>query len=160
MFKKKNIRVVDHMQFQEDNVESLMTNIILHGMQITIVNVYATPYATLPNILDILEKTFSNISISKPIIILGDFNVKMHEHNTRTKTVKYYMHSHNLHFLLDTNTYMHTSLIDHVWSNITNNYKIYKLDTYWLDHDTICPIMDHVHADESQNTSNSFHICN
>jgi len=61
------------MQFEEDNVEALMENIILHGMQIRIVNIYETPYATLTNILSIIEKTFSNISIGKPMLIVGDF---------------------------------------------------------------------------------------
>lgn len=52
---KENIRIVEHMEFQEENVEPLMESIILHGMQIIIVSVYSKPYATLPNILNIIE---------------------------------------------------------------------------------------------------------
>ena len=44
------------MKFQEDNVESYMESIILHGIHIIIINVYAKPYATFPNILNIIEK--------------------------------------------------------------------------------------------------------
>lgn len=40
-------------------------------MQITIANVYATPDATLPNTLIIIKKTLCNISIGKPVLIIG-----------------------------------------------------------------------------------------
>lgn len=74
------------MLFQEDNVEALVVSIILHGMHIAIVNVYVPPYATFPNILNIIEKSLCNISSGKPIVTV---HVNMHQSSNRTKTLKY-----------------------------------------------------------------------
>lgn len=58
--------------------------------------------------------------------MIGDFNVDMLQRNNKTKELNDYMSNYNLHFLLNKKT----SLIDDVWSNITNNYNIFILDAY------------------------------
>ena len=85
----------------------------------------------------------------KKIVIVGYFNVDMLQSNNKTKALNDYMPNYNLHFLLSKKSQTPSSLIDHVWSNITSNYKIFILDAYWTDHDTICLILSYSNANKS-----------
>jgi hypothetical protein len=49
---KKYIPILEHMHFEEQNVEALLTKEIVHGSQIAILNIYVAPHATLTSILE------------------------------------------------------------------------------------------------------------
>jgi exonuclease III len=140
---KKHITLLEHRHFEEYNVEAMLANIIIHGLQIAILNIYASPHATLTNIIRIITKALCTLHPNKVIIILGDFNIDMLQSNGKTKKLESYMARYNLHFLLDTKKYLQKPLIDHIWSSIANlQYKIFILDTYWTDHDTLCLVLE------------------
>ena len=146
---KRHIMILESMHFEEENVEATMTKIIIRELHISILNIYAAPSATLANILKILTKSLCNMPLNERIIIIGDLNVDMLQSNNKTKSLENYMSSYNLHFLLDKKDHLATSLIDHLWSNITNKYKIFKLDTHWSEHDTICLVLNNSNTNES-----------
>ena len=127
---KKHIMILESMHFEEENVEATMAKIIIHELHISILNIYAAPSATLTNILNILTKSLCNMRLNERIIIIGYFNVDMLQSNNKTKSLENYMSSYNINFLLDKKDHLSTSLIDHLWSNITDKYEIFKLDTY------------------------------
>jgi exonuclease III len=78
---KKHITLLEHRHFEEYNVEAMLANIIIHGLQIKILNIYASPHATLTNIIGIITKTLCTLHPNKVIIILGDFNIDMLQSN-------------------------------------------------------------------------------
>ena len=127
---------------KKKNIEATLANILLHDMDIIVVNVYVAPYATLNNTLDLLSKALCKIHSNQTIAIVGNFNINTLESNNKTNKLRSYMHNYNLHFLLETNSNQQLSIIDHIWSNITCSYKTFRLDTYWSDHDTICLIIE------------------
>ena len=53
------------------------------------------------------------------------------------------MSCYNLQFLLQKENHVQKTLIDHVWSNVPKvQQKVFFLDTYWTDHDTICLLLE------------------
>jgi exonuclease III len=140
---KKHIAILDHMHFEEQNVEMVLARVIFHESQIAILNLYAAPHATFTNIVTVLSKALHHLHMNETIIILGDFNVDMLQNNARTKKLENYMCNYNLRFLLDKINHVQNPLIDHVWSNVPiAQYKVFILDTYWSDHDTICLVLE------------------
>ena len=146
---KKNIQILKHIHFEEKNVEATLANMIIHGMDIIVLNVYVAPYATLNDSLHLLSKALCNTHSNQTIVIIGDFNINMLENNNKTNKLRSYMYNYNLHFLLDTNNNKKISIIDHIWSNITSSSKTFRLDAYWFDHDTICLIIEDRNATET-----------
>ena len=65
------------MHFEEDDVETKTTKMIIHKQHIAVLNIYAAPCATLTNILVVLAKALCNIPLNEKIVIVGDFNVDM-----------------------------------------------------------------------------------
>ena len=134
--------MLEHIHFEEHLVEALLEKIIVHGSQIAILNIYASPHANLNNILNVISKALCHLDLKDIAIILGDFNIDMLKCNQKTKELKIYMNNYNLHFLINKTNIMHKLFINHVWSNVTNiQYRIFILDTYWSDHDTISLVL-------------------
>jgi endonuclease/exonuclease/phosphatase family metal-dependent hydrolase len=117
---KKHITLLEHIHFKEYNVEVMLANIIVHGLQIAILNIYVGPHATLTDIISIITKALCTLHPSKVIIILGDFNIDMLQSNEKTKKLERYMARYNLHFLLDKKKHLQKPFIDHIWSSIAN----------------------------------------
>ena len=101
------------------------------------------------NILFVLVKALCNIPLNGKIVIVGDFNVDMLQSNNKTKALNDFMCNNDLHCLVNKNIQTPSSLINHVWSNITSNYKIFILDAYWIDHDMISLILNYSNANKS-----------
>ena len=53
---KKHIKILNHIHFEEKNIEATLANMLLHDMDIIVMIVYVAPYATLNNTLDLLSK--------------------------------------------------------------------------------------------------------
>jgi hypothetical protein len=110
---KKHIAILEHMHFEEQNVEMLLARVIFHESQIAILNLYVALHATFTNIVNVLSK----------------YNKKIGKLHVR--------------FLLDKINHVQNPLIDHVWSNVPiAQYKVFILDTYWSDHDTNCLVLE------------------
>ena len=58
---KKNIKILNHIHFEEKNVEATLANMLLHDMDIIVLNVYVAPYATLNDTLDLISKALCRI---------------------------------------------------------------------------------------------------
>jgi hypothetical protein len=139
---KKHVTILEHMHFEEKNVEMAQARVIFHESEISILNLYATPHATLPNILNVFSNALQHLHMNETIIILGDFNIDMLQNSARTKELENYMCNYSLRFILDKINHVQNILIDHVWSNVPiSQYILFILDTYWSDHDTICIVL-------------------
>jgi exonuclease III len=140
---KKHIPILEHMHFEEQNVEAMLAKVIVHESQIAILNIYVAPHATLTNIMNTIAKALHHLHLNEIIIILGDFNIDMLQSNDKTRKLENYMCNYNLHLLLDKVNHVQKTLIDHVWSNVPNvQSKLFFLDAYWTDHDTICLLLE------------------
>jgi exonuclease III len=140
---KKHVTILEHMHFEEKNVEMVLARVIFHESEIAILNLYAALHATLPNILNVVSNALQHLHLNETIIILGDFNVDMLQNSARTKELENYMCNYSLRFLLDKINHVQNTLIDHVWSNVPiSQYTLFILDTYWSDHDTICIVLE------------------
>ena len=51
---KKHINILKHIHFEEKNIEATLANMLLHDMDIIVLNVYVAPYATLNDALHLL----------------------------------------------------------------------------------------------------------
>jgi len=100
---KKHIKILKHIHFEEKNIEATLANMIIHGMDIIVLNVYVAPYATLNDALHLLSKSLCNTHSNQTIAIVDDFNINMLENNNKTNRLRSYMYNYNHHFLLDTN---------------------------------------------------------
>jgi exonuclease III len=140
---KKHVTILEHMRFEENNVEMVLAKVIFHGSEIAILNLYAASHATFSNILNVLSNALEHLHLNETIVIVGDFNIDMLQNNARTKELENYMCRYNLRFLLDKINHVQNTLIDHVWSNVPiSQYNLFILDTYWSDHDTISIVLE------------------
>ena len=96
---KKNINILKHIHFEEKNVEATIENMLLHDMDIIVLNVFVAPYIALSDTLHLLSKSLCNIHSNQTIAIFGDFNINMLESNNKTNKLRSYMYNYNLHFL-------------------------------------------------------------
>jgi hypothetical protein len=136
---KKHVTILEHMHFEEKNVEMVLARVIFHESEIAIFNLYVALHATFPNTLNVVSNALQHLHLNETIIILEDFNVNMLQNSARTKELENYMCNYNLRFLLDKINHVQNTLIDHVWSNVPiSQYTLFILDTYWSDHDKIC----------------------
>jgi hypothetical protein len=122
---KKHLPILEHMHFEEPNVEVLVARVIVKGLHIAIINIYATPSAILASIVNAIVKALCNLHCNEIIVVLGDFNIDMCQCNEKTKKLQSYMYNQNLHFLLDQRKHVQRTLIDHVWSNVKNELSIF-----------------------------------
>jgi hypothetical protein len=112
---KKYIPILEHMHFEEQNVEALITKAMAHGSQIAILNIYGTPHATLTSILNTIATTFHHLHLNEIIFILGHFHIDMLQSNEKTRKLEKHMCSYSLQFLLQKVNHVQKTLIDHVW---------------------------------------------
>jgi exonuclease III len=135
---KKHVTILEHIHFEENNVEMVLAKVFLHESEIAILNLYVAPHATFSNILNVLSNALDHLHLNETIVIVGDFNIDMLQNNARTKELENYMCKYSLRFLLNNINHVQNTLIDHVWSNVPiSQYNVFILDTYWSDHDTI-----------------------
>ena len=121
----------------------VLARVIFYESEIAILNLYDTPHATFPNVLNVVSNALQHLHLNETIIILGDFNIDMLQNSARTKELENYMCNYRLRFLLDKINHVQNTLIDHVWSNVSiSQYTLFILDTYWSDHDTICLVLE------------------
>jgi exonuclease III len=140
---KKHLLILEHMHYEDQFVEVLITKLAFNESHLAIINIYASPQATSSSILNTITKSLCHLHQNDILIILGLFNIDMSQSNEKTKNLENYMCIYNAHMLLDKANHAHKTLIDHVWSNTKNkNCKLYTLNTYWTDHDTICLILE------------------
>jgi hypothetical protein len=140
---KKHLPILEHMHYEDQSVEVLIAKVDFHGSHLAIINIYASPQATSSSILNTITKALCHLHQNDILVILGDFNIDMSQCNEKTKKLENYMCIYNAHMLLEKTNHAHKMQIDHIWSNAKNkNYKIYTLNTYWTDHDTICLILE------------------
>ena len=134
---------MEYAHHEEENVELPIANVIAQGSHLTILNMYASPNATLDNIIATLTKAMCNIQLNQRILILGNFNIDLSKMNTKTKALENYMHGHNFHILLDKEKVLSKLLIDNVWSNCPiQNFNTFILDAYWTNHDAIYVVLN------------------
>ena len=128
---KKHVTILEHMHFEENNVEMVLARVIFHESKIAILNLYVTLHATFPNILNVVLNALQHLDLNETIIILEDFNIDMLQNSARTKELGNYMYNYSLCFLLDKINHVQNALIDHVWSNVPiSQYTLFILDTY------------------------------
>ena len=77
--------ILEHMHFEENNVEMVLAKVIFHGSEIAILNLYAGLHATFSNILNLLSNALENLHLNETIVIVGDFNIDMLQNNAKTK---------------------------------------------------------------------------
>jgi exonuclease III len=77
---KKHVTLLEHMHFEETNVEMVLARVIFLESEIAILNLYAASHATLPNILNVFSNALHHLHLNETIIILGDFNVDVRQH--------------------------------------------------------------------------------
>jgi exonuclease III len=136
---KKHVTILEHIHFEENNVEMVLAKVFFNGSKIAILNLYVAPHATFSNILNVLSNALDHLHLNETIVIVGDFNIDMLQNNARTKELENYMCKYSFRFLLNNTSHVQNTLIDHVWSNVPiSQYNVFILDTYWSDHDTIC----------------------
>ena len=127
---EKHVPILEHIHFEENNVEMVLAKLFFHGSEIAILNLYVAPHATFSNILNVLSNALEHLHLNETIDML--------QNNARTKELENYMCKYNLLFLLDNISHVQNTLIDHVWSNVPiSQYIIFILDTYWSGHDKI-----------------------
>jgi hypothetical protein len=85
---KKHVTILEHMHFEEKNVEMVLARVIFRESEIAISNIYVAPQATLPNILNVVSNALQHLHLNETIIILGDFNIDMLQNNSRTKELE------------------------------------------------------------------------
>ena len=73
--------MLEHIYFEEHLVEAFLEKIIVHGSQITIINIYALPCEKLKNILNVIAKDLCHLDLKDITIILGNFNIDMLQRN-------------------------------------------------------------------------------
>jgi hypothetical protein len=135
---KKHVTILEHIHFEENNVEMVLAKLFLHESEIEILNLYDAPHATFSNILNVLSNALDHLHLNETIVIVGDFNIDMLQSNARTKELENYMCKYSLCFLLNNINHVQNARIDHLWSNVPiSQYIIFILDTYWFDHDTV-----------------------
>jgi exonuclease III len=140
---KKHLPILEHMHYEDQSVEVLIAKVAFHGSHLAIINIYAAPHATLSNIFNTITKALCHFHQHEILVILGDFNIDMSQCNEQTKKLENYMCTYNAHMLLGKTNHAQKTLIDHIWSNAKNeNSRIYTLNTYWTDHDTICLLLE------------------
>jgi hypothetical protein len=140
---KKHVTILEHMHFEENNVEMVLAKVIFHESEIAILNLYVSLHATFSNILNVLSNALENLHPNETIVIVGGFNIDMLQNNARTKELENYMCRYSLRFLLDKINHVQNTLIDHVWSNVLiSQYNLFILDTYWFDHNTISIVLE------------------
>jgi exonuclease III len=88
---KKHVPILDHIHFEEKNVEVVLAKIFVHGTKIAILNLYAAPHATFSNILNVISNALGHFHLNGPIVLVGDFNVDMLQNNAITKELENYM---------------------------------------------------------------------
>jgi exonuclease III len=138
IFVKKHVTILEHMHFEENNVEMVLTKVFLHASEIATLNLYVALHATFSNILNVISNALYHFHLNETIVIVGEFNIDMLQNNARTKELEKYMCKCSLRFLLDNINHVQNALIDHVWLNVPiSQYSVFILDTYWSDHDTI-----------------------
>ena len=109
---KKHIVILEIVHFEEDNIETTTTKMIIHEHHIAILNIYVSPCVALTNILVVLAKALCNIPLNEKIVIVRDFNVDMLQRNNKTKSLNDYMSNYNLHFFVNKKyKHQHQSLI-------------------------------------------------
>jgi hypothetical protein len=80
---KKHLTIFEHMHFEEQTVEVRVEKVIVHGSQIAIVNIYATPHAYLNRVMSTITKALCDLNSKEIIIILGYFNIDMLQRNKK-----------------------------------------------------------------------------
>jgi exonuclease III len=140
---KKHLPILEHMHYEDQSVEVLIAKVSFHGSHLSIINIYASPHASLSSIFNTITKALCHFHQHGILVILGDFNIDMSQCNEKTKQLENYMCTYNAHMLLRKTNNAQKTLIDHIWSNAKNeNSIIYTLNTYWTDHDTICLLLE------------------
>ena len=64
---KKHISILEYAHHEEANVELTIANVIYQGSHLTILNIYASPNATLDSIIATLTKELCNIQLNQRI---------------------------------------------------------------------------------------------
>ena len=127
---KKHVTILEHMHFEENNVEMVLARIIFHESGIAILNLYSSLHATFPNILNGVSNALQHLHLNETIIILGDFNVDMIQNSSIPKELENYMCNYNLRFILVKIKHVQNTLIDHIWSNVSiSQYTLFILYT-------------------------------
>ena len=88
---KKHVTILEHIHFEENNVEMVLAKLILHALEIAILNIYVVLHATFSNILNVLSNALYHLHMNGTIFLVGDFNIDMLQNNGRTKELENYM---------------------------------------------------------------------
>jgi hypothetical protein len=135
---KKHLPILDHIHIEENNDELVLAIFFSHETEVAILSLYAAPHTTFSNIVHVIFNALTHLHLNEPIVLVGDFNIDMLQNNGRTKELENYMCKYSLRILMNNTVHLQNALIDHVWSNVPiPQYRMFVLDTYWSDHDTI-----------------------
>jgi len=74
---KKHLPILEHVHFEEINVEVLAERVTFKGLHIVIMNIYAVPSTILVSIVNAIAKAMCNFHSNEIIVVLGDFNIDM-----------------------------------------------------------------------------------
>jgi hypothetical protein len=111
---KKHVTILEHMNFEENNIEMVVAKVFLHASKTAILNFYDASHATFSNILNVISNALDHLHLNETIVIVGDFNIDMLQNNVKTKELENYMCKYSLHFFLNNINHVQSALIDHV----------------------------------------------
>jgi hypothetical protein len=57
---KKHVTILEHIHFEENNVEMVLAKVFFNGSEIAILNLYVSPHATFSNILNVLSNALDH----------------------------------------------------------------------------------------------------
>jgi exonuclease III len=86
-----------------------------------------------------LQKFLDLMPISRPTIIIGNFNINMFDQNsTQPNELQSFMDQYSMEFQFKEVTTIYGSHIDHIWTNApTQQCMLGVVEAYWSDHKPI-----------------------
>jgi endonuclease/exonuclease/phosphatase (EEP) superfamily protein YafD len=88
---KKHVPILEHIHFEENNVDMVLARVFFHGTEIAILNLYVSPHATFSNILNVVSNALYHFHLNGTIVLVGDFNIEILQNNATTKELEKYM---------------------------------------------------------------------
>ncbi len=85
-----------------------------------------------------LQKFLDLMLISCPTIIIDNFNINIFDQNsTRPNELQSFMDQYSMEVQFFKNTTIYGSHLDHIWTNAPTQPCMSRVETYWIDHQSI-----------------------
>jgi len=132
MYIQHAVKVTESYQHQTTNIEFLHCLVQKDDHEWHVIGVYKPPQVSQALFCGDLDSYLSGIDKSKPVVIVGDFNIDISSPRG-SKFVKYMETNHNLTQMVKDTTTWEGTTIDLVFSNVPH-IKVDALTTTWSKH--------------------------